>query len=63
MLTKLTAISTPHVEKVHDLWRERTASQGMKESNDATEAPKPNRTSSDGSAQHKRVLTDVNRER
>jgi hypothetical protein len=45
------------------LWRESTTSHGVKESNDATDAPKPNRTSSDGRAQHKRVLRDVNRER
>jgi len=35
----------------------------MNESIDATDAPRPNRTSNDGSAQHSRVLRDVNREK
>jgi hypothetical protein len=35
----------------------------MNESIDATDAPKPKSTSSDGSAQQRRVLSDVKREK
>jgi len=61
--TKLAAINTPDIENVQNWCCERRTSHGMKESNDATDAPKPNSTSSDGRAQHKRVLRDVNRDR
>jgi len=63
MFTKLIAINTPDTENVHALWRERVTSHGMNERNDATDAPRPNNTSSDGRAQQSRVLTDVNSEK
>lgn len=63
MFTKLKAIKVPEIENVHTLWRERATSHGVKVSIDATDAPKPNNTSSDGSAQHKSVPRDVNNEK
>jgi hypothetical protein len=45
------------------LCRERLTSQGMAERSDATVAPNPNKTSNDGNAQHKSVLSDPNKER
>lgn len=63
MLTKLKAINAPDIENVHALCRERVTSHGMNESSDATDAPKPNNKSSDGSAQQSRVLRDVNSEK
>jgi hypothetical protein len=63
MLTKLEPIKVPDSENVHTLWRERATSHGVKASIDATDAPKPNNTSSDGSAQHKSVLREVNNEK
>jgi hypothetical protein len=62
-LTKLTTIRTPDTANVHCLWRDSVASHGMNDSIDATDAPRPNSTSSDGSAQQRRVLSDVNREK
>jgi len=38
-------------------------SHGKNESIDATDAPKPKSTRTDGNAQHKSVLTDVNSEK
>lgn len=63
MFTKLSAMSTPDIVNVHCLCRESVTSHGMKDSMDATDAPNPKRTSRDGSAQHKSVLTDVNSEK
>jgi len=63
MFTKLKPIKVPDIENVHTLWRDRATSQGVKASIGATDAPKPNKTSSDGSAQHKSVLRDVNNEK
>ena len=63
MLTKLNAIKIPEIENVHCLCRESVTSHGMNESMDATEAPKPKSTSKDGSAQQRRVLSEVNREK
>jgi hypothetical protein len=40
------------------LWRESVTSHGMNESAEATDAPKPKRTSKEGSAQQSRVLSD-----
>jgi len=61
--TKLKTINAPDKENVHALWRERVTSHGMNESSDATEAPRPNKTSSEGRAQHIKVLRDVNNEK
>jgi hypothetical protein len=63
MLTKLSAIRTPDTVNVHCLCRDIVTSHGMNESIDATDAPKLKSTSNDGRAQHKRVPSDVNRER
>ena len=63
MFTKLKPIKVPDIENVHTLWRESATSHGVKASIDATDAPKPNNTSSDGSAQHKSVLREVNNEK
>jgi hypothetical protein len=63
MFTKLSAIRVPDTANVHCRCRESVTSHGMNESIDATEAPKPKSTSSDGSAQHTRVLSDVKREK
>ena len=57
------AIKTPYIVNVHALWRERVTSHGMNVSSDATDAPRPNSTSSDGRAQQSSVLTDVNSEK
>src|SRR6267142_4669061 len=57
---KLTASNAPEIQNTHSLWRESVTSQGITESMEATEAPKPSSTSSDGSAQQSSVLTDVN---
>src|ERR1700694_24163 len=61
MLTKLSAIRTPDTANVHHLCLESVTSHGMNESMDATDAPKPNSTSHEGSAPHRSVLSDVNR--
>lgn len=63
MLTKLSAIKIPDIMKVHCLCRDSVTSQGVKERNDATDAPSPKRTSKDGRAQQRSVPTDVNREK
>jgi hypothetical protein len=63
MFRKLKPIKMPDIENVHTLCRERVTSQGVEASIGATDAPKPNNTSSDGSAQHKSVLRDVNNEK
>jgi len=63
VFTKLRAINTPDTENVHCLCLDRAASHGMNESTDATDAPKPNNTRSDGSAQQSKVLNDVNSEK
>jgi hypothetical protein len=63
VLKKLNAIKAPETANVHCLCRESVTSHGMKESMDATEAPSPNSTSNEGSAQQSKVLTDVNKEK
>jgi hypothetical protein len=60
---KLSAIRTPEIVNVHCLCRESATSHGMKESIEATDAPKPKSTSNDGSAQQSKVPTDVKREK
>jgi hypothetical protein len=62
MFKKLSAISVPEIAKVHPLCRERVTSHGMNESMDATDAPKPKSTNSEGSAQQSKVLSEVNKE-
>jgi len=63
MFIKLRAINAPDTENVHPLCRDKVTSHGRNESNEATDAPSPNRTSRDGRAQHNRVPSDVNREK
>jgi hypothetical protein len=56
----LKAIRLPDIEKVHCLCRDNVTNHGATESIDATDAPNPNSTSSEGNAQQNRVLRDVN---
>ncbi len=44
----------------HVLWRDNATIHGAAVRNDATVAPSPNNTKSDGNAQHKSVPNDVN---
>jgi hypothetical protein len=60
---KLNAIMVPDMPNVRILCRESVVNQGKNDSVNATDAPSPNSTRSDGSAQHSRVLRDVNNER
>src|SRR5205085_5388416 len=57
---KLEASSRPATEKVQFLWRESVISHGADETTEATVAPNPNRTKSNGSAQHNSVPNEVN---
>jgi|SRR4029078_8163763 len=63
MFTKLKQIKVPDSKNVHCLCLESVTSHGKKESVDATDAPKPNNTSNEGRAQHRRVLSEVNKEK
>jgi hypothetical protein len=63
MLTKLAAINTPDMLNVQALCRESVTNHGRAESMDATVAPSPSRTSTEGNAQHNKVLSDVNSEK
>ena len=63
MLTKLAAISTPDMPNVHGLCFESATSHGRAESIDATVAPSPKRTRTEGNAQHNNVLSEVNSEK
>ena len=63
MLSKLKAINAPDIENVQPLWWDRVTSHGMNDSRDATDAPRPKSTSSDGKAQHSMVLKEVNNEK
>jgi len=56
-------MSSPDKAKTHSLWREKLTSQGALERNEATVAPRPRSTSSDGKAQHNSVPSDVKSER
>src|SRR5580704_1353511 len=60
---KLPAISTPAIQKIHILWRERLTNQGAAESRDATADPMPNRTNTDGRAQQISVLNELKSEK
>lgn len=61
--TKPSAIITPETENTSGLWCERLTNHGAADNNDATVAPMPNSTNSDGKAQHSNVPTDVNSDR
>lgn len=63
ILKKLAAINTPEILNVQSLCRESVTSHGSAESADATVAPNPSRTRTEGNAQHNSVLSDVNREK
>ena len=52
MFTKLSAISAPDTANVHCFCRDSVTNQGMKDNTDATDAPSPNSTSSEGNAQN-----------
>jgi hypothetical protein len=60
---KLNAMRTPGIAKVQCLCRDNVTNHGKKERADATDAPNPNRTRSEGSAQQSRVLMNVNNEK
>jgi hypothetical protein len=60
---KLAPISTPERLKVQALCRESVTSQGRAESADATVAPNPTSTNKEGRAQHRSVLSEVNKEK
>jgi hypothetical protein len=60
---KLKAMSTPEMPKVHVLCLDSVTSHGSAESMDATVAPNPSRTNSEGNAQQNNVLSDVNKEK
>lgn len=63
MFKKLAAIRIPEIPNVKDLWCESVTSQGRAASVEATVAPNPTRTSTDGSAQQSSVPTEPNREK
>jgi hypothetical protein len=63
VFTKLHAIKTPETVNVRTLCRESVTNQGKNEREEATEAPSPNSTSNEGSAQQSSVLREVNREK
>jgi hypothetical protein len=63
MFTKLSAIKTPETPNVQCLCFDSVTSHGINESMEATEVPKPNKTSNEGSAQQSNVLIDVKREK
>jgi len=63
MLKKPRAISKPDTANVHCLCRDRVTSHGKNESIDATDAPRPNKTSSEGKAQQSNVPTELNSEK
>jgi hypothetical protein len=53
----------PDIANVQCLCRDNVTNHGKNDSADATDAPNPNRTRSEGSAQQSRVLKDVNSEK
>src|ERR1017187_2746283 len=59
----LPPISSPATRNTHFLCRDRVTSHGTDERIDATVAPSPMRTKSDGSAQHRSVPKEVKSER
>jgi hypothetical protein len=63
VFTKPSAINRPEMANVHRLYRDNVTSHGRYESVDATEAPKPNRTRSEGIAQQSSVPRDVKSEK
>jgi hypothetical protein len=60
---KVKAMRPPDIANVHCLCRDNVTSHGKNERVDATDAPSPNSTSSEGSAQQRRVLNEVNNEK
>jgi hypothetical protein len=60
---KLNMMRQPDIANVHCLCRDNVTSHGKNERVDATDAPNPNSTSSEGSAQQRRVFTEVNNEK
>src|SRR5436305_9150741 len=60
---KLAKINVPEIPNTHALCRDKVTSHGMNDNADATDAPRPNNTSSEGRAQQKSVLIDVNSDR
>jgi hypothetical protein len=63
MFRKLNAISRPETPNVHCLCLESVTSHGDADSVDATDAPSPASTSSDGNAQQSSVPKEVNSEK
>src|SRR5262249_60253778 len=61
--SKLPPMSAPETRNTTLLCRESVTSHGTAERNEATVAPSPSRTRSDGSAQQSSVPNDVNRDR
>jgi hypothetical protein len=59
----LQPIKNPETAKTHVLCRESVTSHGTADKNDATVAPRPSNTKSDGSAQQSNVPNDVNRDK
>src|SRR5437868_4637904 len=55
-------MSAPETANTTRLWCESATSHGAADKNDATVAPSPSSTRSDGSAQHNSVPTEVNSE-
>ena len=53
----------PETKNVQCLCLESVTNHGKNDSVDAIDAPRPNSTSNEGKAQHKRVLSDVNKEK
>jgi hypothetical protein len=56
---KLSVIRTPETRNTQSLCRESVTNHGTDESTEATVAPSPRRTRSDGRAQQRRVPNDV----
>jgi hypothetical protein len=63
MLMKLAAMRAPETLNVHPLCRDSETNHGSDESAEATVAPRPRRTRTDGNAQHRSVLNDVKSEK
>jgi hypothetical protein len=60
---KLAAMRTPEMLNVQDLCRDSDTSHGKDDSTEATVAPRPRRTRTDGNAQHNSVLSEVKSEK
>jgi hypothetical protein len=62
-LRKLAAMRTPEILNVHALCRDNKTSQGKDDRTEATVAPSPSRTRTDGNAQHSNVPSEVKSEK